>query len=171
MLHAMADTDPAPTSPITSATTRAHRAEDDTSGGGGRMLARLVSPFLAVIPWLLTMGGLWMLARSARTQAEQFETAWGQVVGAVVLFVLAALVWAALTAWSSVGTTLAGVASLAFGIALSSVSVAREIYTAFPSGMGNEVWYFVTPMNFLLMGSLLIGGGLGAAGARHLGHR
>lgn len=167
MLHPMADIDP--TSPISSGSSRTYRAEDDIRGaGGGRVLGRLATPFLAVIPWLLTVGGLWVLARSARAQAEQFETDWGHVVGAVVLFALAALAWAALTAWSSVGTTLAGVVSLAFGVALSSVSLAREIYAVFPNRMGNEVWYFVTPMNFLLMGSLLLAAGLGAAGARRM---
>lgn len=165
----MSDSDHAPTTAISyGSTNRTYRAEDDISGGGSRLLGRVLTPFVAVVPWVMTMGGLWLLASSAKSFAEQFETNWGQVGGAVVLFVVAALLWAALTAWSSVGTTLAGLLTLALGVALSSVSLAREIYNLVPGAMGQQVWYFVTPMNFLLMGSLLLAAGLGAAGARRM---
>lgn len=169
MLHVMADTDPAPTSALSSGTTRTHRAEDDIGRSGDRALAWLVTPFLAAIPWLLTMGGLWVLGRAARTQAVRFETAWVEVLGAAALLVVAALLWAAVTAWSSVGTTLAGVVTLVLGVLLHQPSVAREAYRLLSGGASGEVWYVVTPMNFLLLGSLLVAGGLGAAGARRMG--
>lgn len=161
----MTDSDHAPTTAISN---RTYRAEDDISGGESRMLGRLLTPFLAMVPWLLTMGGLWLLASATKSSWEQFETQWGSVGGAVVLFVVAALLWAAVTAWSSVGTTLAGLATLAVGVALNIASVAREIYNFFPNTMGAQVWYFVSPMNFLLVGSLLLAAGLGAAGARRM---
>ena len=63
---------------------------------------------------------------------------------------------------------MAGVCSVAFGVAVSDPQVAREVFSLVPSGMGNEVWLFVTPMNFLLIGSLLLAAGLGASGARRM---
>lgn len=144
------------------------RAEDDIGRGSGRVLPRLLTPFLAVVPWLVTMGGLWMLARSGRAFAERFETQWGFTLGAVALLLVAALLWAALTAWSSVGTTVAGLCSLVFGIALSDVRLTSEIHQLVPDLMTRDVWLFITPMNFLLLGSVLIAAGLGAAGARRV---
>lgn len=174
MLHAMADTDPAPTSPITTGTSRAHRAEDDTSrGGGSRILARLLTPVLAVIPWLATVAGLGIVSEWQMRFAQRFQTDWGILLGAVAVFVVAALLWAALTAWSSVGTVLAGALTVVLGLVLASPEASGQVYELLRDlPVDNRRMYSIlTPTNFLLIGSLLLAAGLGAAGARHLGRR
>ena len=68
--------------------------------------ARLLGlPFVAVVPWLLMVGGALLVARSALAYRINFERGWGELVGGVVLLLVAALLWAVLTAWSSSGTT------------------------------------------------------------------
>lgn len=164
----MTDHDPAPTTPISHGGSRTYRAEDDLSGGGSRMITRLLTPFLAVIPWLLVMGGLWLLARAGRTLSERLETQWGPVLGAVAVLVVAALLWAVVTAWSSAGTTLAGLLTLAAGVALSDLDIARRVHEALPHAVVDDSWRVVTPVNFFLVGSLLLAAGLGASGARRM---
>lgn len=169
----MSDTDPAPTSPISYDGSRTYRAEDDISrggGGGSRALARLLTPVLAVIPWLLTMAGLAVAAEWQLRYQQRFETDWGFVLGAAAVLVVAGLIWAALTAWSSVGTVLAGVITLVLGGVVASPEAGRQIYDLLLDlpGDGRRVYFIVTPTNFFLIGSLLIAAGLGAAGARRM---
>ena len=168
----MSDTDPAPTSPIgTYDTSRTYRAEDDISGGGGsRALARLLTPVLAVLPWLLTMGGLVLAAEWQMRFMQRLQSEWGFLLGATAVFVVAALVWAGLTAWSSVGTVLAGLLTILLGLALATPDLGREIYTLLTdlSGDSGRVYTIATPINFALIGSLLLAAGLGASGARRM---
>ena len=155
----------------TTATTAAQRAEDRTEGGSSRLLAWLLTPLVAVLPWWVTIGGLWMLARGWRSYAEQFQPQWGATFAGAAVLVLAALLWAAVTAWSSVGTTVAGLCTLALGVALGDLQLARSIYDLVPTSVGRDAYVILTPMNFLLFGSLLLAAGLGGAGARRLGRR
>lgn len=167
----MSDTDPAHTSPIAYGTSRTYRAEDDISGGGGsRVLARLLTPFLAVIPWVLTMAGLAVGAEWQERFAQRFQTEWGFLLGTAAVLVVAALVWAALTAWSSVGTVLAGALTLLLGVMIASPEAARHLFDLLMElpGGGRRVYFIVTPINFFLIGSLLLAAGLGAAGARRM---
>ncbi|WP_435201953.1 hypothetical protein [Janibacter sp. GS2] len=164
----MADYDSSPTSPIPHSTSRTYRAEDDLRGRGGRTLARVLSPVVAVLPWSMTVGGLWAMARVSRNSALRLEPAWGWLLGALALLVLAALVWAALTAWSSVGTTLAGLCTLALGVAVSIPALWQQVSPSLSRVLGQDFWFVINPTNCLLMGSLLLAAGLGAAGARRL---
>lgn len=164
----MADSDPAPTSPIAyGPASRTYRAEDDISGGG-RALAQALAPVVAIVPWLMTMGGLWALGRASESLAARFQTDWAWVLGGLALLVVAALVWAAVIAWSSSGAIAAGLCSLAAGFALSFPSVMSEVYSALPRSGGRSLWYVVTSGNFMLLGSLLLAAGIGAAAARRL---
>lgn len=164
----MADYDSSPTSPISRGSSRTYRAEDDLGGRGSRTLARVVSPLVAVLPWLMTAGGLWAMARVNRNYALRLEPAWGWLLGTLAVLVLAALVWAALTAWSSVGTTLAGLGTLALGIVVSMPELWQQVSPSLIRVLGRDYWFVINPTNCLLMGSLLLAAGLGAAGARRL---
>lgn len=167
----MSDTDPAQTSPISYGSSRTFRAEDDIGGGGGsRMLARVLTPFLAVIPWLVTVAGLAVMAEWQVRFAREFQTSWEIVLGAVVAFLVAALLWAALTAWSSVGTVLAGLLTIGLGLVVASPEASRPIFEVLQDlpGGNQPVYSVVTPTHFFLIGSLLIAAGLGASGARRM---
>lgn len=151
-----------------SRTSWAQRAEDRTDPPG-RTLARVVSPVAAVLPWLITVVGLALLARGSVLFQRTFEVPWGYLLGGAAVLVLAALIWAALTAWSSSGTTIAGVLTLAAGVLLAAPGVDRQVYPPLTNLAGSQqelVHHVVTSMNLLLWGSLLLAAGLGAAGAR-----
>lgn len=153
------------------ATTAAQRAEDRSEGGGGRLLAWLLTPFAAVVPWWLMCAGVWVVARALQAYSVRFTTEWGTALAGVAVLLLAAVLWAAVTAWSSVGTTLAGVCTLAFGLAMFALSVSHRVYDLVPRSLGREAYFVLSPLNFVLMGSLLIAAGLGAAAARRIGRR
>ncbi len=166
----MSDTDPAPTSPIgTYDTSRTYRAEDDIGrGGGSRALARLLTPVLAVLPWLLTMAGVGLAAEWQVRYQLRFESQWAFILGAAALLVVAALVWGVVTAWSSVGTILAGLLTLALGLAVSVPEIGREVFRLGSQLPGDGRWWYtaMSAINLLVLGSLLLAAGLGAAGAR-----
>lgn len=168
----MSDTDPAPTSPIgTYDTSRTYRAEDDISGGGGsRALARLLTPVLAVLPWLLTMAGVGLAAEWQVRYQMRFETQWAFILGAAALLAVAALIWGAITAWSSVGTVLAGLLTLALGLAVSVPEIGSEVFRLGSDLPGDGRWWYtaVSSINLLVVGSLLLGAGVGASGARRM---
>lgn len=164
----MADSDSPPTSPIAyGSMSRTYRAEDDIDGGS-RALAQALAPVVAVVPWLMTVGGLWAMGRASESMAARFQTDWVWVLGGLAALVVAALVWAAVIAWSSSGALAAGLCSLVAGVALSIPGVMSEVYSALPSGGGRSLWYVVTSGNFMLLGSLLLAAGLGASAARRL---
>lgn len=167
----MSGTDPEPTSPISYDSSRTFRAEDDISGGGGsRVLARVLTPFLAVIPWVITMAGLAVISEWQVRFAQRFQTDWGILLGAVAVFVVAALLWGALTAWSSVGTVLAGALTVVLGLVIAAPEASRHVFDLLMDlpGDSRRVYFIVTPTNFLLFGTLLIAAGLGASGARRV---
>ncbi|MFX4286778.1 hypothetical protein ACQBJO_01230 [Janibacter sp. G349] len=132
----------------TTATTAAQRAEDRTEGGGGRLVAWLVTPFAAVVPWLLMVGG--------------------------ALLVVAALLWAVLTAWSSSGTTVAGLATLAAGLFVATragASLVAEVGREGPVTLQTPLYSVANETVLLPLGAVLLAAGLGAAGARRLARR
>lgn len=134
-------------------------------------MARLVTPFLAVVPWLMTMAGLFVLGRSYLELQQRLQTSWGWVLGGTALLVLAALVWAVVTAWSSAGTTVAGVCTLLLGGAFAVPELQMEFFALIRKvGFLNHATSYgvFSTMNFMLYGSLLLAGGLGAAGSRRL---
>lgn len=139
--------------------------------GGSSMLARLVSPFAAVVPWLLTMAGL-LLASRWLFDIQRVQASWEAIIGGAVLLIVAALIWAALTAWSSVGTFIAGASTVAVGVLLAEPEVYLWVATEFSSAGGTNssmAFSTFTPVNFFLFGSLLVAAALGAAGARRRG--
>lgn len=158
----------------TTATTAAQRAEDRTEGGGGRLVAWLVTPFAAVVPWLLMVAGALLVARSALAYRVNFERGWGELVGGLVLLVVAALLWAVLTAWSSAGTTVAGLATLAAGLFVTTragASLVAEIGREGPVTLQTPLYSVANETVLLPLGAVLLAAGLGAAGARRLGRR
>lgn len=151
------------------------RAEDRASGGGGgRMVAWLVTPFVAVVPWLVMAGGVLLLLHAARSIQISFQPAWGALVGGTLVVLVAALLWAALTAWSSVGTVVAGLCTVAAGLATATrpgIEVVSRLGIEGPVRLQSLLYGFATPYVLVPLGALLIAGGLGAAGARRLGRR
>lgn len=158
----------------TTATTAAQRAEDRTEGGGGRLVAWLVTPFAAVVPWLLMVGGALLVARSALAYRINFERGWGELVGGLVLLLVAALLWAVLTAWSSSGTTVAGLATLAAGLFVATragASLVAEVGRERPVTLQTPLYSVANETVLLPLGAVLLAAGLGAAGARRLARR
>lgn len=156
------------------ATTAAQRAEDRTEGGGGRLVAWLVTPFAAVLPWLLTIGGALLLARSALAYRVNFERGWGELAAGVVALLVAALLWAALTVWSSSGTTVAGLATLAVGLYVttrSGASLVARMGREGPVPLQSPLYSIANEIVLLPLGAVLLAAGLGAAGARRLARR
>lgn len=139
---------------------------------GSSAAARLVSPFIAVVPWFLTMTGLTVASRWHITIVRTMESSWAVVIGGTALLILAALIWAALTAWSSVGTFVAGACTLLLGLLLSSPEVyipaSRKLFDGSVPGW-QAMALTLSPPTFLLIGSLLLAASLGAAGARRRG--
>lgn len=150
------------------------RAEDRTGGRGrSRVLAWLLSPVLAVAPWLLTLAGFVVVSGWYVGFQRAFATQWGPLLGGLVVLVLAGVLWAVLTAWSSAGAIVAGAATIVFGLLLGVVEVNRAVLDAL-RGLGIELtsaYYVFTPPSMILVGSLLLAAGLGAAGARRLALR
>lgn len=150
------------------------RAEGRTGGGGrSRLLAWLLSPVLAVVPWVVTIAGFGMVTGWYVGFQRAFATQWGPLLGGLVVLVLAALLWALLTAWSSAGTVVAGTATIIFGLLLGVVDINRAVLDTLDA-LGIELtsaFYLFTPPSMILVGSLLLGVGLGAAGARRLARR
>lgn len=133
------------------------------------MVARLLTPALAVVPWLVMTGGILFLLRASRSMRLRFEPAWGELVGGVVLVLLSALLWAALTAWSSVGTTVAGLCTIALGLATATHFGMRTVFRLGREGpvrLQDLFYGFATPTLLVPLGALLLAAGLGAAGAR-----
>lgn len=149
------------------------RAEHRTSSGG-RLTAQLLTPLLAVVPWLMMMGAIVLLARSMTSYRVTFERGWGEIVGGTVLLLVAAGLWAALTAWSSSGAAVAGLCTLAFGFFVVTEPGLRLVYRMGREGPASlqTAWYSVASELLLLpIGALLLAAGLGAAGARRWGRR
>lgn len=139
---------------------------------GSSWLARLVSPFVAVVPWLLTMAGLAVANRWLVDLQRAMEVSWGHIIGGTALLIVAALVWAALTAWSSVGTFVAGACTILFGVVLSVPDLFFRVSQAVSDAPGLDLgiaFDTLSPPRFLLFGSLLVAAALGAAGARRRG--
>lgn len=150
------------------------RAEDRPGAGGGRLVAQLVTPFVAVVPWLLTAAGALLLANASIAYRLTYETGWAELVGGVLLTLLAAAIWAALTVWSSVGATVAGLCTLVLGIVAATEPGARMVYRIGregPVSLQSSLYIVATPTMLIPLGSLLIAAGLGAAGARRLRRR
>lgn len=59
------------------------RAEHRTSSDG-RLTSPLLTPLLAVVPWLMMMGAIVLLARSMTNYRVTFERGWGEIVGGTV---------------------------------------------------------------------------------------
>lgn len=152
-------------------TTSSPAALPRTSGTRSRWPAHLMSPVLAIIPWVLTVWAVarllaWVLPRPGQVQA-------GPVVTATALLLLAAAGWALLTAWSSVGTLVAGAGTLLLGWFAATATGQRAFFdlglatrTLDRSETLREAWQ---PAQLLLLGSLLVAMSLAAAGARRLG--
>lgn len=150
------------------------RSQDTPGGGGGRVLARVVTPFVAVVPWLIMLVGQFLLLRSLQSYRVQFEMGWGELVLGIVVLMVSALVWAGLTAWSSAGTTVAGLATIAVGVAVATAPGARLVFRIGREGpvtLQSVIYAFFTPANLVPLGCLLLAAGLGAAGARRLARR
>ena len=141
---------------------------------GKMVVAWLVTPFVAVVPWLLMVGGALLVARSALAYRINFERGWGELVGGVVLLLVAALLWAVLTAWSSSGTTVAGLATLAAGLVVTTragASLVAEIGREGPVTLQTPLYSVANETVLLPLGAVLLAAGLGAAGARRLARR
>lgn len=158
----------------TTATTAAQHAEDRVDGGPSRLMAQLLAPVVAIFPWLTTFAGATLLAYATVRMQERFEQQWGLVFGGLVVLVVAALLWAALAAWSSSGALVAGVCTIAVGVLLATRGWSRFLWEVTGDGpvtLQRPLLTVITPFNFFLVGSLLLAVGLGAAGARRLGRR
>lgn len=139
------------------------------------MVARLASLPLAVILWLLTMGGLALHQQATAELRLNLERTFdaglpmGWTLGATALLVVAALLWAVLTAWSSVGTVVVGVATVAFGVAMSSREVfiwVLELTNGLDWSVRQLLPAMLTPEHLTFLGSMLLAVGLGASLAR-----
>lgn len=136
-----------------------------------RLLAYLLTPFVAVVPWLLTLLGIGLVNRGMLDYQRTFETPWTWVLGGAGALVLAALLWALLTAWSSLGTLLAGLLTLILGLLVPTRPVSRWLVDiAYDAGslVRETVLTLTNPVYFLLIGSLLVAAALAASGARRL---
>lgn len=138
------------------------------------LTARLASLPLAVIIWLLTMGGLALHQQAKselrleleRTVDPTLPMEW--TLGATVLLVVAGLLWAVLTAWSSVGTVVVGVVTVAFGVVMSSrAGLLWVVERASDYDWGLRLLpAMLTPEQLTLLGSMLLAVGLATALAR-----
>lgn len=149
-------------------------AEDRTGGGGGRTIARAISLVAAVVPWGVLMAGMLLLVRAENERRIRFEMGWGMFIGGVVIVLVAMLLWAALTAWSSLGTTVAGLATLVSGVVIATDSGYRllaDLAQAGPAPFTSAVYVVGAPYVLVPLGAVLVAAGLGAAGARRLGRR
>lgn len=158
----------------TTATTAAQRAEDRTEGGPSRLLAQLLAPVVAIVPWLTTFGGATLLGHATVRMQVRFEQPWGLLLGGLFVLVVAALLWAALTAWSSSGAVVAAGCTIGVGVLLATREGARFLWEMTGEGpvtLQRPLLTVLTPTTFFLVGSLLLAAGLGAAGARRLGRR
>lgn len=153
----------------------AQQAEGRTGGGGrSRVLARVLSPVAAVLPWLVMMAGQGLMLKAYESYRIRFEMGWGTLIVGVILMLVAAILWAALAAWSSTGPLVAGAATIGLGLFVATSSGARLIYrlgVEGPASVQSVMYGVLTPVNLIPIGSLLLAAGLGAAGARRLGRR
>lgn len=144
------------------------------SWSANRLVARLLTPVLAVVPWMVTLAGGLMLSQSVMQFQVRLEGNWTLLIGGTLVLLLGALLWAALTAWSSVGTTVAGMATIIVGLLAYTQTGMRAIYEIGIESPLRLQWpliMFVDSMTLILIGSLLLAAGLGAAGARRVGRR
>lgn len=143
--------------------------------------ARLTSLPLAVVLWVLSICGVALhgqaFVEGERRRREAFATEgqeafatpglpWEWVIGATALLVVAALLWAVLTAWSSVGTVVVGLASIAAGMAVASTTVLVQLYEwilALDESAWQLVPFVAKPATLTLLGAMLLAVGLGAA--------
>lgn len=140
---------------------------------GSSLTARLVSLPLAVALWLLTMGGLALhgqaqvefMAEMSRTfNVPDIPSGW--TLGGTALLVAVAILWAVLTAWSSVGTVVIGIATIVAGV---SMGFGKATLWVFERTAGLDfsahrlVPIVLTPDSLTLLGSLLLAAGLGVA--------
>ncbi|WP_201467865.1 hypothetical protein [Janibacter melonis] len=136
-----------------------------------RGLARALSPLVAVAPWLLTVAGIALAGEWQRGVYARGERSLGLLLAALVVLLLAALLWAAVTAWSSVGTVLAGVLTVVLALALGAPGpVSRAIsQSVLEAGLPYRAYaVLVAPVPFLVLGTTLVAAGLAAAAARRL---
>ncbi len=143
-------------------------------GGESRLLPRLLTPVLAVVPWWMTIAGVANLQRWYFDYARRLESMTVTLLAAVAVLLVAAVIWGALSAWSSAGTLLAGGVTVLWGFATGLPSVMRTIFqaTSLRDLTGVQLFQVLTsPVVLVLLGSLLLAAGLGAAGARRLARR
>lgn len=134
------------------------------------MIPRLLSPLLAVVPWWLTMIGTGLLVRWF--SPESYRTSWTWLIGGTTVLLLSALAWGALTAWSSLGTLVAGTITVVFGVLTATWAARRFLFAHLGGGTwGATALNVVEPRHLVPIGTMLVAAGLGAAGARHLARR
>lgn len=134
-----------------------------------RWTARLLSPVVAVLPWWVTLIGVAGLYewRNSFNGGPGFSL----VLGPTLWLLLGALLWGAVTAWSSVGTLLAGGWTVLTGLGLSTR--AGQIWLGRVT-LSRDVDFMMTadwlgrPFFALVIGSLLLAMGLATAVVRHL---
>lgn len=134
-----------------------------------RLLARLLSPALATLPWWVTVMGV------ARLSAWQYplpgESGLGPVLTATAFLLVGAVLWALVTAWSATGPLCAGVCTLWTAGLLATrqgqLIMSRLTLTTDVDFMRTSQ-YLAHPGHSVVVGCLLLAAGLGAAGARRL---
>lgn len=136
---------------------------------GSRPLARLLSPVVAILPWWVTVFGIAQM-RAWRTPLPGTQDL-ALILTVTVSLLVAAMVWALVTAWSSTGPLVAGWCTLVTSWILAS-DVGRRILLELTISGGVDfmrtVDWLAQPVFALIVGSFLIAAGLGAAGARRL---
>lgn len=159
------------------ATSWAQRAEDraaSPTGGRSRLAGQLVTPFLAVLPWAGTVVGCLLLARATTQMQMRFEQSWGLIIGGALVLVIAAVGWAAITAWSSSGAVVAGLCTMATGVFVATrpgMQAVSQLGQSGPVPVQYPLYSVATPLNLLVLGSMLLALGLAASAARRLGRR
>lgn len=134
-----------------------------------RLLARLLSPALAILPWWITVMGV------ARLSAWQYplpgDSGLGPVLTAAAFLLVAAVLWALVSAWSATGPLLAGVCTVWTAVFLATregqLIMSRLTLTTDVDFM-RTTQYLAHPGHSVVVGCLLLAAGLGAAGARRL---
>ena len=133
-----------------------------------RVVAWLLSPLVAILPWWITILGVMALARwQYPGPGESADVS--LLVGATAWLLFAGLLWALVTAWSSTGPVVAGMCSLLTGWLLNTGAAQNRVWDltyVLDLDTSQEVRWLAQPVFFLLVGSLLVAAGLGAAGAR-----
>ncbi len=150
------------------------QVHDRAEGGSSRLLAWLVAPFVAVVPWLVTFLAVCLLASVQFRMQTRYEAAWGMVFAGLLVLVVAAVMWAALTVWSSSGAIVAGLCTLLLGlfsVTGPGMSLVFRMGRHGPDFIQQSFYSVAGPATLILFGSLLLAMGLGAAGARRLGAR